>query len=477
MTKAKKYYAVRKGVTPGIYTSWADCQQNINGFSGAEYKGFSTEQEAKAFLASDDTYNEQSDIPRIYSKSEAVAYIDGSYNSETNEYAYGVVLFNDDGQQNFAAKFSDTEKAKSRNVAGEVEAATFVMRYCYQHNIKSVDIFYDYEGIEKWCTNAWRAKTPIAVDYKKYYNSIKTSVDVHFMKVTAHSGNKYNEVADELAKGALGIGTKSVEIHNNGIVANKIKYNDLEQIIELLKEDFSDLSIRYTDIPYGKCIELKIENPTRQVVRIECYTTNKLYFHGRREDLFTTLSNYIIELLEVDEIPKFLDVVHNMDVDHDVVESEFNQLFPNSYNKLPDEISEYLHQAVYNLHLMGNIYVANFLVEPVIRPIEGILKIALQEHGIPVREDDKEYDSFFMFKKENDKYVLKEQYIREDHTKQFLMYVGKYYTYFHNERHTLSHWDNPKNEIDTTRVLKSVSEAHTIIKDSIALIDEYYTIK
>jgi len=30
-----KYYAVRAGHNPGVYTSWADCQQNITGFKGA----------------------------------------------------------------------------------------------------------------------------------------------------------------------------------------------------------------------------------------------------------------------------------------------------------------------------------------------------------------------------------------------------------------------------------------------------------
>lgn len=47
---AKKFYAVKKGIVPGIYTSWGECQQNINGFSGALYKGFSSEAEAKEFM-------------------------------------------------------------------------------------------------------------------------------------------------------------------------------------------------------------------------------------------------------------------------------------------------------------------------------------------------------------------------------------------------------------------------------------------
>lgn len=49
---ASKYYAVKVGHTPGIYESWADCEAQTSGFSGAVYKSFKTEEEAKAWLDS-----------------------------------------------------------------------------------------------------------------------------------------------------------------------------------------------------------------------------------------------------------------------------------------------------------------------------------------------------------------------------------------------------------------------------------------
>ena len=33
---ASKYYAVRKGKTPGIYNSWSECKLQVDGFSGAD---------------------------------------------------------------------------------------------------------------------------------------------------------------------------------------------------------------------------------------------------------------------------------------------------------------------------------------------------------------------------------------------------------------------------------------------------------
>ena len=48
----QKYYVVWKGVTPGVYTSWTDCQLQIKNYKGALYKSFETREEAEAALAS-----------------------------------------------------------------------------------------------------------------------------------------------------------------------------------------------------------------------------------------------------------------------------------------------------------------------------------------------------------------------------------------------------------------------------------------
>ncbi|HHP7232381.1 MAG TPA: viroplasmin family protein [Xenococcaceae cyanobacterium] len=49
-SKNKKYYAVLKGRTTGIFTNWQDCEAQIKGFSGALYKSFKTQAEAEIAL-------------------------------------------------------------------------------------------------------------------------------------------------------------------------------------------------------------------------------------------------------------------------------------------------------------------------------------------------------------------------------------------------------------------------------------------
>lgn len=51
-TKGQKFYAVAVGRTPGIYPTWEECQSNVNGYPNARFKKFSTEEEAKSFIAS-----------------------------------------------------------------------------------------------------------------------------------------------------------------------------------------------------------------------------------------------------------------------------------------------------------------------------------------------------------------------------------------------------------------------------------------
>ena len=204
--KSKKYYAVKIGFVPGVYLTWGECQQNINGFSGAVYKSFDTQEEAEQFLRGDVGSGKETDsVKRIYTDSEAVAYVDGSYNPDTNEYAYGAIVFYDGGEEHFAEKFNDSDMAKMRNVAGEIEGAKLAMQFCIDNHIEEIDIYYDYEGVEKWCTGAWKANKSGTISYKQFYDEIKKSVKVSFNKVKGHSGDKYNDVADRLAKDALGI--------------------------------------------------------------------------------------------------------------------------------------------------------------------------------------------------------------------------------------------------------------------------------
>ncbi len=191
-----KYYVVKVGKTPGIYETWEECQSQVINFKGAIYKSFSNLEEAKAYYLGEEVKKEYHT---------PVCYIDGSYDAKTMRYSFGGILLYNGQKIQFKKAYPADEFSKYRNVAGEIKGAAYIMNYCYKQQIKELLICYDYLGIEKWYDGSWQAKTDISKLYVNFLQTIKGKLKVSFQKIKSHTGNEYNEMADKLAKEALGI--------------------------------------------------------------------------------------------------------------------------------------------------------------------------------------------------------------------------------------------------------------------------------
>ena len=200
----KKYYAVRIGKSPGIYNSWPECEKQVKGYSGAEYKSFTSLEEAESFLRSEDGICLEKAIENL-DENEMVAYVDGSFNKDIKYYGYGVVVFSKEGKATYFGRENDGDSLEMRNVAGEIKGAMVAMDIALNKNKDTLYLHYDYMGIEKWAKGEWRTNKIGTKRYKEYYDSIKNKLNVVFIKVKAHSGDIYNEEADKLAKKSLGI--------------------------------------------------------------------------------------------------------------------------------------------------------------------------------------------------------------------------------------------------------------------------------
>lgn len=212
---AKKYYAVAKGKTPGIYLTWNDCKAQVDGFSGAVYKGFATMQEAEEFVvrygdritAVDKQKNMQPDdnTEPVSTDTHLVAYVDGSYEHSMRQYAYGCVLVLAEDTVTLNGSGNEEDYVTMRNVAGEILGSEHAIRWAVEHGYSSITIYYDYEGIEKWANGIWKANKAGTQRYKEFVAKQREKIDISFSKVAAHTGVKYNEMADQLAKAALGL--------------------------------------------------------------------------------------------------------------------------------------------------------------------------------------------------------------------------------------------------------------------------------
>ncbi|MDU2373561.1 MAG: ribonuclease H family protein [Peptoniphilus harei] len=190
-----KYYAVRIGRNPGIYHTWDECKRETMGFKGASFKKFSTREDAEAFINEVEEEKKES-----AEKDELVVYVDGSYRNKDKSHSYGVYMFNEEEEYTYSKRFF--KDSEMRNVSGEIKGAMRAMEEAVKLGKKKIYLHYDYEGIRSWALGFWKTNKEGTIYYKNFYDSIKDKLEVKFIKVEAHSGVKYNELVDQLAKEA-----------------------------------------------------------------------------------------------------------------------------------------------------------------------------------------------------------------------------------------------------------------------------------
>lgn len=191
-----KYYAVKLGRQTGIFETWREAEVQVKEFPNAKFKSFSSFEEAESYLE-DSNQSQSSNLV------EYEAYVDGSFDKNTNTYGSGVVITKENEViEKISFSGSDEKYIESYQIAGEVKAALRAMEWAVDNNISSIAIYYDYEGIKSWALGEWRTKKAVSKDYKDKFDALSDQIDVYFEKVKAHSGVYFNELADELAKSA-----------------------------------------------------------------------------------------------------------------------------------------------------------------------------------------------------------------------------------------------------------------------------------
>jgi ribonuclease H-related protein len=204
-----KVYAVKVGRNTGIFHTWAECEAQVKGFSGAQYKSFSSVMGAESYLG---IASETPATPAKVNLSEALklpqmtsdrldVFVDGSY--VNGRYAWSYVVY--EGKTLVHEDYgvgSNPEAASMNNVAGELAAAMRAAKWAVS-NKKLITIHHDYQGISSWVDGSWKAKNSMTQAYRDFMQSYRNIVK--FNKVAGHTGIEGNERADKLARQALGI--------------------------------------------------------------------------------------------------------------------------------------------------------------------------------------------------------------------------------------------------------------------------------
>ena len=156
----QKYYVVWKGRKAGIFTSWAECEQQVKGFVGAQFKSFDSELEAEsAYLANYDDYKGK---PSSHGKWRLASTqpilpslcVDAACSGAPGKLEYRGVN-TETGEEIFRAG----PYAEGTNNVGEFLAIVHALTWQAKHNMR-IPIYSDSENALLW-VNAGACKTKL----------------------------------------------------------------------------------------------------------------------------------------------------------------------------------------------------------------------------------------------------------------------------------------------------------------------------
>lgn len=223
MAKAKKkFYAIKESIDTKtntvlvknkIFETWDETKPLVNG-NKAEYKSFSTLEEAEEYLATDNPLMNKSEGK--YPVDALHCYVDGSFNSDIPNYGFGLCCVQDQKvvEHQYGAG-TNKEAIDMQQIGGELSGAIKALLFAKKNGYKEVVIFHDYKGVCYHATGYWKRDNHFSEAYYQWMQSFfknNPELKVHFCKVDAHTGDDFNEIADVLAKKSVGVAPTSAQM-------------------------------------------------------------------------------------------------------------------------------------------------------------------------------------------------------------------------------------------------------------------------
>lgn len=489
----RKFYAVRKGKVPGIYQTWAQTEEQVKGFPGAEFKSFQTLAEAENYILNrvddielgldEEVYDINKEIENEIKNldgKKVIAFVDGSYSPDIDgieKYGFGAILFTKGYEQKLFKSYVNKEYMDSRNVAGELSGVKQCILWAIENNKKEITIYYDYEGVEKWAKKEWKANKKITKEYTKFIDEKSKLIKINFIHAKSHSGIIYNEMADDLAKRSLL--SKGYKAYNDGsIYFIGLSLEDWVNIIEevsIENKNYNEEKIT-KNITKPKDYLNRIEvSYIKDKIVINCYRGDTSYVQGKQSVLFQKTISYAIEKLPTESsVIETLNTYHALTIEEVEVENQLKNLLPN----FPNEIMDKKHynnilSAIFNTMLVGYMPDYTCLITPIFRAVEYYLHRILGDKlgKNTVMSNGNNNFAYFNLEKDVSRYYYNST--RGSASEEQIEFLNDLYNFYNKIRHPYTHWS--KDSIDTP-VITDMSVARDLILEGLQLVDKYYII-
>ncbi|WP_075780199.1 viroplasmin family protein [Marinitoga sp. 1137] len=476
MGKKKKYYAVKKGRNPGIYESWEETRKQVDRFSDAEYKSFSSLEDAKEYLGIERGKLETA----TNNPDKVVAYVDGSYDNKEKIYGSGIYIIHNGIEKEFYKYGNDQNFLSTRNIAGEIIATLLALEYAKKQNAKEIDIYYDYEGIKKWAVEEWKTKSDIAKIYKIKFEEYKEYLNINFYKIESHTNNPGNTKADELARKAIEEKQNNIEFNISLDNLDEIKKYDKNvnfKVVLEKKEDFNLLEKLY-EIENYEITKLESQGSVISRFKVKSkmlnnylffnlYENNVLLIQGKAYDAFVQAQMFFSKYGSYKEILRLNEEFLKANVEK--AENEFDLITKNLSNFLQEEIKNLIFTAylITKQEKMPGLSDYSFYLMPIMRAMEAFLHAILDEFKID------NPDKFDMFETQDRiHYYLKNEYKKNINNFDVEIAIEKCYNFYH-KRHNFAH---AKNKFALTKLIDDPNKIDAMIMEGIQLIKDTYDI-
>lgn len=458
-----KVYAVKKGHKTGIFDNWADCQEATKGFPKPEFKGFKTREEAEAYLEERDIWVEK--ISKDNAEGFLVAFTDGSFDKDINRYSYGVQFILPNGQESDVCGYGCNQSyIESNNIIGEIFGVINALDWAISNNYEKIRIYHDYEGLLKWISGEWVAKSEAAKMYVEVYKlKFKDFLQIEFIKVPGHSNIIYNEKADHLAKSAL-VDKKKVAIKgDNWFTIPYFKQSDFEAFVQIIEESGDSITHTVNDNADKIIYKFKMNSDS---VTVTLFKTgkHKLLLQGKNCYLFQVVTSTIIELYDDSQVEQILGNAYRISIKKDTISDLYNPIMEGLPANYPNGIKRLLKQSLINMQYYIESEDYSMYAFPALRALEGHIKYLITCAGGEVA--NRIFGCFQPDPVDTSKYIVSQHF--SDTSKNSS--IEKCYNYYKAHRDTLFHFGDILGIADNTRLIENKEEADEFIKKCIDLI-------
>ena len=242
-----KVYAVKVGRGTGLFNSWVECEKQIKGFGGAQYKSFAYLNQAVFYLATTEQINNaptfecEEDLAahllkQINNKDNAQArvtvptapvikkevinsapaintsnvinkdmihiHVDGAFRDGVYAWAF-VAHNNNEVIHESSGTSNNPDFIQFNNIAGELTAAMRAVKWAKDNGYANCVVYHDLQGTGYWARSEWKRNNICTQKFNSFISNYVNSGFVKFNWVKGHAGDPMNNRADALCTAAL----------------------------------------------------------------------------------------------------------------------------------------------------------------------------------------------------------------------------------------------------------------------------------